>query len=281
MNERKMIPLEWIKTDPDLQIRVKVHEKQVLEYVEQLQERDLDPVHLFLDPNDGLYLLGEGHIRVLAYHKDGRKKIPAYCHEGDKSAALYQAIASNRKHGFRLTVEDRRRAVTLALADPRLSKMPVRQLAEFCRVSNETVMDIKNPGRAEKRKAKREEREQRERSSRATQAHDDVSVTPGATVQDKLNTIRGWIRNGTLGEEDVIAMFAEEEYKYYWLPKENGPELSVTIHGLHPDGNDDVYYMAKLEIVRGRELCMRMVPITVDEERLPGVAETESATASV
>src|SRR4051794_30351982 len=100
MPEAVLIKISDIKTNPDIQIRTKVHEAIILEYVEALQEGDLAPISVVQDMNDGMYLLSDGHYRLESYVKDDRKKIPAIIRHPNngipvESEALYGAIVKN------------------------------------------------------------------------------------------------------------------------------------------------------------------------------------------
>ncbi|MEI8372581.1 MAG: ParB/RepB/Spo0J family partition protein [Planctomycetota bacterium] len=123
-----------IRCSRDVQPRVETDSNTVKEYAERLVAGDkLPPVVVFFDGET--YWLAEGFHRLAALKKAGTKQIDCIVIDGTKADAQWHALQSNITHGLRRSVEDKQRAVVMALKHPNGAKMSDRQIAELVGVS--------------------------------------------------------------------------------------------------------------------------------------------------
>jgi hypothetical protein len=136
MSTQRHIPFGSIKFDSATQIRAEIDSGTVEDYAEHMKAGDVFPAADVFDA-DGEYYIGDGWHRLLAAQKNGDVTFPCLVHPGGRHAAIKFALSANAKHGLKRTNADKRKAVTVALAEfPNLSD---RQLAELCGVSNHMV----------------------------------------------------------------------------------------------------------------------------------------------
>ncbi len=122
-------------------MRAEINADTVNEYAEHMEAGDVfPPADVFAA--DSAYYIGDGWHRLLAAQKNGDVTFPCTVHEGGRSAAIKFALGANAKHGLKRTNADKRKAVTVALAEfPNLSD---RQLAELCGVGHPFVGRVRN-----------------------------------------------------------------------------------------------------------------------------------------
>jgi hypothetical protein len=141
------IALAQISTDEACQARVAVRRTAVREYAEAMKEqRDqgelrFPPIVLFSDGER--YHLGDGFHRVLAVREAGLDALPAEVHPGCQRAALLYALGANTAHGLPRTNADKRKAVSLMLADPDWSQRSDREIARHCQVTHPLVSQMR------------------------------------------------------------------------------------------------------------------------------------------
>lgn len=123
----------------DFQMRQRLSSSTVDEYAELIADADIpwpfDKPCKVYRVNDELILV-DGFHRVAAVVQSGEDQIFALIINGSKTDALKAALSANITHGLRRSNDDKRRAVTIALADATLSKWSDRKLAELCGVSD-------------------------------------------------------------------------------------------------------------------------------------------------
>ncbi len=113
----KVLPLNSILIDEELQSRVKLHEQTLEEYTEAYaQGVEFPPVIVFYDSEQ--YFLSDGFHRVKAAIAAGLTEIPVEIKQGTKRDAILYSVGANAKHGLRRTNADKRRAVMTLLDDP-------------------------------------------------------------------------------------------------------------------------------------------------------------------
>lgn len=143
-DDLKNINLKTIRIDGNTQSRVALNESAVADYVEALKGGvELPPVVVFYDGAD--FWLADGFHRYHAYRQDGRASIPADVHEGTNREAILYAIGANQAHGLRRTNEDKRKAVSLMLADPEWAGWSDRNIAKHCGVTQPFVSGLRKP----------------------------------------------------------------------------------------------------------------------------------------
>lgn len=149
VSEEREVPLDVIEIRPDLQLRAKTSEDAVKDYAADMLLGDIfPPVRLFLEGENGSarYFIGDGNHRVLAAGRIGRKTIRAVVSSGGRKAALDFAFTANAKNGLRLSVDDRKRRIEVALAT--YPDWSTARLAEFLRVRQSAVRVIREAGGA-------------------------------------------------------------------------------------------------------------------------------------
>jgi hypothetical protein len=136
----KKLPLSAIRIDADTQSRVAIDETVVAEYAELLKlGNKLPPMDVH---HDGIaYWLSDGFHRWHAYKRNGTAIVDIEYHEGTASDARWHAAGSNVTHGLRRSIEDKRRAVRMALDVH--GEMSDRAIADHCYVSPTFVGEIR------------------------------------------------------------------------------------------------------------------------------------------
>lgn len=175
----KNINLKTINTGGNTQSRVSVNEATVAEYAEALRDGvELPPVVVFYDGAD--FWLADGFHRYHAYRQDGRASIPADVHEGTNREAILYAIGANQAHGLRRTNEDKRKAVSLMLADPEWAAWSDRNIAKHCGVSVPFVGAVRRPAVEEKQSAQNQKQRAKEKpqSEKGCNSFTPLSVVP-------------------------------------------------------------------------------------------------------
>ena len=130
------IKLSAIEMDTSIQCRASIITETVTDYAERLTEGDsFPPVILFGDSKR--CWIGDGWHRIMAAKQIGSLDIDADLEPGDRVQALQHALGANAVNGLHRTNADKRRCVTIALAEfPDLSS---RAIAEMCGVNHEMV----------------------------------------------------------------------------------------------------------------------------------------------
>ena len=129
--EKTEFPLRDITLDQGLQPRAALDEETVDDYAARYAEGTAMPaVTLFHD--GAVYWLADGFHRVAGAAMVGRDTILADVREGTRRDALLFAAGANAGHGLRRTNADKRRAVTMLLADAECAGWPDREIARIC-----------------------------------------------------------------------------------------------------------------------------------------------------
>lgn len=109
------VAIEQIVFDAGTQVRAAINEEVVTQYAERMAAGDAFPaVVLFHDGNR--YYLGDGFHRSLAAQRNGLAEIPADVRPGTQQDALWFALGANKANGQRLSEDDKRHAIELALS---------------------------------------------------------------------------------------------------------------------------------------------------------------------
>lgn len=146
------VPSVWLGVgdlvvSPDYQMRQKLSKATVDEYAELIIAAESPwpfstPCTVYRVKDD--LILVDGFHRVAAIGQAGEDQIEAVVIEGSKTDALKAALSANITHGLRRSNDDKRRAVTVALADSTLSKWSDRKLADLCGVGHPFVASIRS-----------------------------------------------------------------------------------------------------------------------------------------
>jgi Homeodomain-like domain len=87
--------------------------------------------------------LNHGFHRILAARDAGPSEFPADVRPGTERDALLFSISSNGAHGLPRTNADKRKAVTLLLADAEWSQWSDSEIARYCQVSQSFVTRLR------------------------------------------------------------------------------------------------------------------------------------------
>lgn len=118
------------------------HAADIAEFLTARPKKDTPAIVVYRDPDTGAHRLSEGFHRAEGYRQAGRTHIPCEVRDGDRTAALLNAVASNKGHGLKRTNDDKRLAVRLALvAAPDWSN---RRIADHVGVDDKTVSAIRD-----------------------------------------------------------------------------------------------------------------------------------------
>ena len=130
-----------------LQFR-QLDEETVADYASALsQGAELPDVIVAFDRETGIYYMVDGFHRLEAHKRNGAAMITASVTEMSKQDARWLALGANAKNGRRLSAEDKRAAVSLALKEfPHAS---VRSIARHLGCSHTTVLRFKESGGAD------------------------------------------------------------------------------------------------------------------------------------
>lgn len=138
----KTIPLAGLVTK-GMQLRVTTDKEAVARYAEAYANgEELPPIVVFDDGWDAL-LVADGHHRVAASEKAGKKSIECIIKKGDRRAARLYASRANLQHGVPLTNDDKRNIVRDLLGDAEWRKWSDRELARHTGTSPNFVGKIR------------------------------------------------------------------------------------------------------------------------------------------
>jgi hypothetical protein len=191
----RLVPLASIRIDSGSQARVKIHEPTVREYAQamrrQKEEGDLrfPAIVLFGETEvstqggQSKYWLGDGAHRYLAAKLAGFEEILAEVHVGGRRDALLYSLSANSTHGLPRTNADKRKAVSLLLADAEWSKWSDREIARRCQVGGGLVHRMRRSASAPKA-------QMRERKVRRSGVVYEMS-TPARSVDAEPNLVAG------------------------------------------------------------------------------------------
>lgn len=136
------VEVKKINLKENTQSRVEINQNTVDEYAADLKGgAKFPPVVLY--KNEKSYYVGDGWHRILAFKKAGEKNIDADIKQGTKRDAVLYSVGSNAAHGLRRTNEDKRKAVTLLLADKEWAQWSNREIARQSCVGEKLVRTIR------------------------------------------------------------------------------------------------------------------------------------------
>lgn len=140
----KTLNLAAIRLDGGTQSRVSINQDAVAEYAHVITEGDTLPaITVFHDGAD--YWLADGFHRLHAHKAAGKASIVADVLTGTCRDAVLYSLAANTVHGLRPTIDDKRKAIGIMLADPEWSLLADREIARHCGVSHTFVANIRRP----------------------------------------------------------------------------------------------------------------------------------------
>lgn len=140
---QKLLPPSELQAQRDCQVRAAMNETVIAEYIDLYKRNTVFPPLVVFSPNGkGPFLIADGYHRHAAALKSGVKLVLCEIYTGGPSDCLRFALGANATHGLQRTDADKRRAITLALAQwPRLSS---REVARLCQVSDWLVNQVRD-----------------------------------------------------------------------------------------------------------------------------------------
>ena len=127
------LPVDEIDINLGIQCRVRHCDKTIAEFAEQmLAGAKFPPITVY--EVEGCRVLTDGHHRLLAARKAGLNSISAKIWTGSHRDALRSSIGVNAKHKLNFNNKDKRKAVTMSLAELQ-SELSHRDIAKLCCVS--------------------------------------------------------------------------------------------------------------------------------------------------
>jgi hypothetical protein len=143
----QLIPLASIPTHEASQVRIKIRPAVVRAYAQamrqQVREGGLRFPVIVLFSDGQRHWLADGFHRVMAAREAGLTDFPAEVRSGNERDALLCSIAANAGHGLPRSNADKRKAVSLLLADPEWSRWSDGAIARHCQVSQVFVSKIR------------------------------------------------------------------------------------------------------------------------------------------
>lgn len=140
----KILALDNIEATAATQTRTKIHEDTVKQYAADMENGDIfPPMVVFAENGSERFVLADGFHRHRAYINAGQEEAPCEVREGRLRDALIFALGANTQHGMRRTNADKRLCVQMALKDPVIAELSLREIADICRVSKSTVANIR------------------------------------------------------------------------------------------------------------------------------------------
>jgi hypothetical protein len=139
MKTTREYKLDDITLDPRLQLRATMNEDAIADYMTCLD--DLPPPKLMKDTEAGKLWLYGGWHRVTSNQRAGKKRMVFEVTEGTFADAMIAAGNENYDNGVRLTNDDKRKAVTLFLAQ--FPDWSDRRIADSLHVSNHLVATVR------------------------------------------------------------------------------------------------------------------------------------------
>lgn len=139
------VAVDAIEATAATQVRVRLDRQMIEQYTEDFKNgAGFPPLTCFREENSERIILADGFHRHRAAINAGRTEIGCNIYVGGMREALVEALGSNAEHGFRRSKADKRHAVQMALKDPELSTLTNKEVADICRVHENTVRKILN-----------------------------------------------------------------------------------------------------------------------------------------
>jgi len=130
--------------DKSIQTRYRLDNGTIDDYEEAMRSGAVFPaITVMAERGAQRYILVDGHHRLAAAERIGKKTFLCTVKRGDKQAALHFALGANSQHGLRRTNADKRKSVMMAMNAAEYDGMSMRAMGELCNVSRMLVSDIK------------------------------------------------------------------------------------------------------------------------------------------
>lgn len=127
------------------QVRKKLSTETINQYTDDLKHGDDFPAIIaWAEKGSERRIVSDGFHRIHAHVNAEIEEIDVDLREGGMHEALMHALGANDRHGLRRNRSDKRNAVEIALKDPEISAMSLRQIGAICGVSYQTVANIRD-----------------------------------------------------------------------------------------------------------------------------------------
>ena len=137
------ISIKSINSDSRTQARASLNPGVVTEYADQmLAGHEFPPISIIAVGED--LFIADGHHRFHAAIQAGRTEIAAVINPGTLRDAIFAGLSANAKHGLRRSSLDKRKAISVMLADPEWKKMSDREIATIVTVSASLVAKVRS-----------------------------------------------------------------------------------------------------------------------------------------
>jgi len=202
-NELTFVPVNEIEATSKTQVRVRLDSRAIDEYANDMKNGDVfPPLTVFAEKGSSRFILADGFHRLAAMKKAGITDANCEIQEGNLHDARRFALGINHNHGVRRTIEDKKKAVSMAMEDEFFDGKPLRFIADHCKVSHEYVRREKQEANEEKADTERDKREAKEPKEQA-----DTSVTGNTRTPPKAPTQPEIDRRDLLGAVDTVRNF--------------------------------------------------------------------------
>lgn len=136
------LQIDLIRIDGGTQARAKIDQDTVADYAARYENnQDMPPLVVFYDGTD--HWLGDGFHRYHAARQAGRNEIACDCRKGTQREAILYSCGANSSHGLKRTNADKRKAVSILLADPEWARKSNRWIADIAVVGDHLVAEIR------------------------------------------------------------------------------------------------------------------------------------------
>jgi uncharacterized ParB-like nuclease family protein len=136
MSKSQLVPIDQIEV---IQSRAALHTDTVNEYVESINDL---PAAEAIREGEKFYVWDGAH-RAAAHRQAGKKSMLCNVRVGTKRDAILLSLGANVSHGLRRTNEDKRRAVSIAIADEEWKSWSDERIASACAVGRHLVREIR------------------------------------------------------------------------------------------------------------------------------------------
>jgi len=144
MSNTTQLPINELEATAATQVRVRIDPTTIDDYARDMKNGAIfPPMVVFAEQGSQRYILADGFHRKAGYEKAGIEEVEVQLEVGGMLEALRFALAANAQNGLRRSNADKVHAVQMALKDPELSQLSLREIGELCRVSHELVRNIK------------------------------------------------------------------------------------------------------------------------------------------
>lgn len=221
--EARKLPVAEIEATSKTQVRVRLDVSTIDDYAKDMQNGDIfPPLVVFAEDGSERYILADGFHRLAALEKNGTEEVDCIVYEGGLPKALLFALSANRSNGLRRSNADKHHAAVMICTAPSLKDLPLRDKADACGVSHETIRAVMAElndaaPKPKKEKVKEETAEENVRPTKPapTQAEVDQMELSGA-----IKSIRSFPFSGSEAPERMNLsdlMKADIEYCLRWL----------------------------------------------------------------